>query len=50
VLGGTLVDTLAMRRQIVVARRGSCGYVDTVIVGDDLRLLMPEGGNAERAG
>ena len=42
-LGGTLVDTPSMQRQIVLALRGARGYVDTITVGDGLHLLMPEG-------
>lgn len=42
-LGGTLVDTLDMQHQIALALRGERGYVDTITVGDDLHLLLPEG-------
>ncbi len=42
-LGGQLVDTQELKRQLNLAAGGERGYVDTVTVGEDLHLMLAPG-------
>jgi uncharacterized protein len=42
-LGGRLVDTRELMRQLRLAADGDRGYVDTITVGEDLHLMLPYG-------
>lgn len=42
-LGGTLVSTAELRELLDTAGRDERGYVDTVVVTDDLHLVLPDG-------
>ena len=42
-LGGRLVDTQELKRQLGLSADGDRGYVDTITVGEDLHLVLPTG-------
>jgi hypothetical protein len=42
-LGGQLVDTQELQRQLRLATDGDRGYVDTITVGEDLHLVLSTG-------
>lgn len=42
-IGGELVATRDLRRLLAQAAAGASGYVDTITVGEDLHLVLPNG-------